>query len=188
MLVDRAGDDSYAAGVYGQGVGLSDGVGILFDLEGSDTYDVLWHGLGAGVHGGVGVLTDAGVGADRYNALGAGHNVLLGAGHDNGVGIFLDEGGDDFYRPVSLSVGAATCGGIGLFVDETGNDRYEGSAARAFGYAENSGCSNPGMALMVDAGGRDVYPPAGAAEESKTWTDGVGGFGLDGEGASGLGR
>ncbi|MEO1338798.1 MAG: hypothetical protein AAFV29_24360 [Myxococcota bacterium] len=187
ILVDHGGDDVYVAGVYGQGVGLAGGVGVLFDHRGEDTYDAYWHAQGAGVHGGVGVLTDAGTDADRYNALDTAHNVVLGAGHDGGVGMFLDEGGDDLYRVVSLSVGAATCGGVGLFVDESGNDRYEGSAIRAFGHVEDVDCAD-GVALMVDAGGLDVYPASGAAEETQTWSDGAGGFGLDGEGVSGLGQ
>lgn len=186
VLVDRAGDDRYRAGVFGQGVGLAEGLGVLVDDRGRDAYDVLWHGQGAGVHAGVGVLVDGGADGDRYGAGAIGENVMMGAGHDRGVGLFFDRGGDDEYALTSLSGGAATCGGVGLFVDEAGNDTYLGSGRLALGRYESAGCTLTGYGLMVDAGGIEAYPAGSAALEMEAWSDGLGGFGLDADGDSGL--
>ena len=186
LLVDRAGDDRYLAGVYAQGVGLAEGVGVLIDVDGRDAYDAVWYGAGAGVHAGVGVLVDRGHAPDRYGAAGSGLNALLGVGHDRAVGVFVDDGGADEYRIASLSAGAATCGSAGIFIDEAGDDAYLGSAARALGHVDPTGCQTLGVGLMIDAGGHEVYPPEGPAGESLVWADGVGGLGVDAEGASGL--
>ena len=185
LLFDQAGDDRYEAGVYGQGVGVSEGVGVLVDGAGRDVYDLVWHGQGAGVHAGVGVLRDRGVDDDRYGATGWGQNVMLGAGHDRAVGLFIDEGGDDEYQLASLTAGAATCGSVGLFADEQGDDRYLGSARWSLGRISADACA-PGVAVMVDAGGSDLYPLGARAADNVVWDDGQGGLGIDDRGVSGL--
>ena len=185
VLLDHSGDDQYEAGVYAQGAGLAEGVGMLLDGAGDDRYDAQWHAIGAGVHGGAGLFFDRGAGRDIYGAAQRGRHVLMGAGHDRGVGVFVDDGGDDYYALTSMSVGAGTCGSVAIFIDELGDDVYVGHGSHALGHFDDSVCGQ-GLGLMVDAGGRDSYPEQADAVEQSAWQCGAGGYGLDGEGPSGL--
>jgi hypothetical protein len=94
-------------------------VSIAIDLDGDDVYET----------------------ADTASpAFGAG---LLG------VGILIDEAGDDRYHGAHLALGAGFCG-IGLLVDRAGNDRYD-----ALTHAQGAGQFGAGM--LVDLRGTDTY-------------------------------
>ncbi|MDW8105569.1 MAG: hypothetical protein RMK92_11200 [Armatimonadota bacterium] len=172
VLVDGAGDDRYACGVFGQGVGYWYGLGILSDGGGSDQYEGVWYVQGASAHFAVGVLEDAG-GNDRYTAT---MNMAQGAGHDFSLGWLIERGGDDHYRAPNLSLGGGNANGIGVFWDAAGDDRYEVQPGITLGRSsigargtlrERALC----LGLFCDTGGKDVYPEAlPFARNDALWT------------------
>lgn len=159
MLLDRAGNDEYEAGVFAQGTGYWYGAGILADSEGDDRYRGAWYVQGAAAHFGAGALRDE-AGNDRYEAT---INVSHGAGHDYSVGLLQDESGHDEYTAANLSLGAANANGIGLFIERSGDDVYHAGPEFNFGGSQvgapDRTLRDVGMSLGVflDLGGRDAY-------------------------------
>lgn len=96
-----------------------------------------------------------------------------------GIGVLAEAGGDDVYRSSANAYGAsassavsvaqgATEGGIGALIDLLGNDRYESRTAITGGAATevDQGDARAGfgepirpIAILLDAGGADVYGP-----------------------------
>lgn len=113
---------------YGQGYGELGAVGILFDESGDDfrkaevTDGVQDEGQlvhGAGLLGGIGILVDVS-GNDRYES----RRLSQGAG-DAGVGIILEEEGDDQYITTEGKCqGYGKFGGLGVLLDNGGEDLY----------------------------------------------------------------
>ena len=58
ILRDDAGNDSYTAEMFAQGVGYYYGIGLLWDRGGNDKYQAVRYAQGNGVHEAVGVLRD----------------------------------------------------------------------------------------------------------------------------------
>lgn len=119
-LVDVAGDDTYSAGVFGQGVGFYLAVGVLADFAGSDTYETFVYGQAQGVHGGMGILTDY-RGNDRHRCQGWN---CLALGVDWGVTWFIDHEGDDEYDVVQNGAAASLGNCVAIFYEASGNDTY----------------------------------------------------------------
>ena len=163
ILRDVSGDDSYEAGVFAQGVGFWQGVGVLSDGAGADEYDAYYYAQGAAAHYAIGLLSDDGLGGDHFNLRTASRYVQLGSGHDFSVGALLNETGDDVYRFAGLSAGASNCNGIGLFIDNGGNDTYQATSdyGSGMGNVGKKCAPNRGEArsigIMIDAGGLDAY-------------------------------
>lgn len=165
VLFDLGGDDNYVAALGGCGAGAF-GFGLLFDAAGADTYRCDAWSVGAGIYGG-GVLIDAGDGWDTYLS----QSLSQGVGGPAGVGLLIDEGGDDLYRangPVPSTYDTPTTymsfsqgvgfgirpydhGGIGVLIDYAGNDRYEG------GEFSQGGGYFWAVGFLHDAGGNDFY-------------------------------
>jgi hypothetical protein len=170
LLFDLAGNDRYACGVFGQGVGYWEGVGLLWDAQGDDAYRGQWYVQGASAHYAIGYLEDEG-GDDRYEAL---LNMALGAGHDFGTGFLMEGGGNDHYTAPNLSLGAGNANGMGWFVDFGGNDRYEsrgitlgqGAEATKGSLRERGIC----LGVFMDMGGQDTYPEAATWARNATRT------------------
>lgn len=172
VLLDRAGNDVYQCGVFGQGAGYWGGAGLLIDLQGNDVYKGVWYVQGAAAHRAVGYLEDRG-GDDQYSAT---MNMALGAGHDFSIGFFYEVSGDDTYDAPSLSLGGGNSNGIGIFLEERGNDRYKIRTNSA-----NLGRANPSdagtlreralcLGLFIDLGGNDTFPPElDFAGNSRSW-------------------
>jgi hypothetical protein len=162
-LVDREGNDTYIADVFGQGAAYWYAAGFLLDGGGHDSYQVYQYGQGAGIHLAVGVMADAG-GDDRYN----GGTLTQAAAHDFGVGLLFDRGGADFFVADTFSQGRAMNNGLALLLEGGGDDRY---AAR-----DNASCQGIGnegghrdygcLGLLLDLGGRDQYS-AGALNDEQ---------------------
>jgi hypothetical protein len=91
VLIDAAGNDTYAAGAYAQGSGAF-GVGVLYDADGTDSYKLGTAGQGSGYFG-IGLQVDGGSGDDRYGV----YTVGQGVGRPKGHGLLLDLGGNDTY-------------------------------------------------------------------------------------------
>lgn len=165
VLFDLDGDDNYASALGGCGAGAF-GFGLLFDAAGTDTYRCDAWSIGAGIYGG-GALIDAGDGWDTYLS----QSLSQGVGGPAGVGLLIDEGGDDLYRangPVPSTYDTPTTymsfsqgvgfgirpydhGGIGALIDYAGNDRYEG------GEFSQGGGYFWAVGFLHDAGGNDFY-------------------------------
>jgi hypothetical protein len=170
IALDREGNDHYEGGDLSCGAGLM-GVGLILDLAGNDSYQGARWTLGAAKYG-FGGIVDLGPGSDTYIS----HEFSQGAGGPRGLGLILDEAGDDLYRangPVpsnwgvparysgrsqgfgtadfSSAVGAYDTGGIGLLCDLAGHDRYEvGEFGQGAGFFY-------GLGILYDRRGRDLY-------------------------------
>lgn len=175
ILHDRAGNDSYSAGVFAQGCGFLGGTGILFDDAGNDSYHAVYYAQGSAAHQAVGILVD-GAGDDSYVTL---RQCAQGSGHDFSLGWLLDLGGNDRYRAERLALGAANENGWGFLVDRGGNDSYEitapPAAADALGAAKESKWGTPredtpALGFFLDAGGNDLYKGVPHAGENQKWT------------------
>ncbi len=169
MLLDRAGDDKYSSGVFGQGVGYWYGTGILLDKTGNDAYNGVWYVQGASAHFALGIVEDLD-GNDTYTAT---MNMAQGAGHDFSIGWLHDSAGNDVYVAPNLSLGGGNANGIGIFWDERGDDSYT-SKGTTLGKANPPGgglrdiilC----LGLFLDTGGKDVYPAdVPIAQNDKKW-------------------
>jgi hypothetical protein len=153
-LMDIAGNDSYVADVYGQGVGYWYSVGMLMDLVGDDTYSVYQYGQGSGIHLSSGLLVDGG-GNDLYT----GYSLVQGNGHDYAVGMLIDHSGRDQYSAEELSQGRGYYNSFGLLVDGLGNDSYLARRANACqGLGHNAAIREyGGIGVLLDLRGKDVY-------------------------------
>ncbi len=163
VLRDLNGDDTYEASVFAQGTGYWQGTGILSDADGADTYDASWYIQGGAAHYAIGILADGGLGDDVFGAARPARNVTLGSGHDYSLGALISEGGDDTFHMTSLSAGASNCNGIGLFVDNAGDDHYIARSDYSSGMGNVSGeCLDArpqavSIGVMLDAAGLDTY-------------------------------
>jgi hypothetical protein len=184
VLLDRAGDDTYTAGTFAQGVGYWWGLGLLLDGGGADAYRSAYFAQGSAAHFALGLLYDRD-GDDRYVldspadlAAGFGSGAGLGYGWDHAVGMLLDETGNDLYEADKTALGVAHRRSFALFADGAGNDRYRLSAGRGVASSlgrvdDNPGGLEPGpgakspwraagrspqAGLFVDLGGKDAYP------------------------------
>lgn len=163
ILHDVAGDDQYDASVFAQGTGYWEGTGILSDAQGADRYDAAWYVQGGVAHYAIGMHVDLGDEGDEFNQLRDSVSVNQGSGHDYSLGVLINEGGDDTYRITGLSSGASNCNGIGLFVDNEGNDLYLAVADLSSGIGNISNeclAARPdavSIGIMLDAGGTDEY-------------------------------
>ena len=101
--------------------------------------------FGCGVCG-CGITWSAGAADEEREA----EDWAMGAGLF-GMGVLIDEGGNDVYRARSAAQGCG-CFGVGMLLDASGNDRYELSA----GDGQGLGAPN-GIGVLADRSGDDVY-------------------------------
>lgn len=153
-LIDLAGNDTYTADVFGQGVGYYYSAGFLLDGSGNDRYSVYQYGQGCGIHLSLGLLADAS-GDDIYS----GYILSQGAAHDYAVGMLFDHEGDDTYTADHHAQGRALNNAFALLVDRAGNDAYFGrQREQTQGVGNEGGFRDYGsLALLLDLGGKDVY-------------------------------
>jgi hypothetical protein len=172
LLLDASGHDLYEATRVGQGAAFL-GVGGLFDARGNDTYRMGLYGQGFGGVGGVGVLRDY-EGGDRYLAsplvvdvirYEAHHDSFLqGASLGNrpdqsgGIGLLLDDEGNDLYDADIFGQGTAYWFGLGVLLDRKGHDVYAG-----YQYAQGAGI-HYGLGLLLDEAGEDTYRARGVSQ------------------------
>ncbi|MBN1269639.1 MAG: hypothetical protein JXB04_08630 [Kiritimatiellae bacterium] len=153
-LVDSAGNDTYQADVFGQGVSYWYSAGLLLDLGGNDTYTVHHYGQGSGIHLSSGLLYDR-EGHDVYT----GYILAQGNAHDYAVGMLFDQGGDDTYTADHHAQGRALNNGLALLIDSGGSDAYFGRQPDQCQGAGNDGghreCGS--LALLLDLAGKDSY-------------------------------
>lgn len=130
MLWDAAGDDAYrleANATRGIAHASSGGIAVLVDLAGNDTFDAGESAIGHSETGGVALLVDA-AGRDSYAA---GEDALA-ASRLGRLAAVLDLAGDDALAYGNFSAGASA-GGVAVLLDREGNDRH---AARERGTSQ----------------------------------------------------
>jgi hypothetical protein len=172
LIVNRKGDDRYLCSYGGQGLGLFGGAGILIDEAGNDFYqlgglepdfrDPLKSTLSMGQGFGQGIRPEG-----NRNGVPGGVGMLIdeegddtyiadyfaqGAAYYYGLGIFNDMAGNDQYISGRYSQGAGIHSSVGVLIDERGNDSYYAS----FGVAQGMG-HDFGVGFFEDDGGNDQY-------------------------------
>lgn len=192
VIVDFAGDDVYqTAGVGGPGAGLL-GIGILIDRAGNDRYcqglsprfQPRLHtrqslvrpdpeGVQTGLvpfpllYGNPDKPAEPGVALDAGFAFGAGFL---------GIGVLVDEAGDDLYLGQKFAFGCGFWHGVGVLHDAGGNDVY------AAGLASIGAGINGAFGLLDDRAGDDHYQCLGSFESAysggQTWDNGYMGSGI----------
>lgn len=124
---------------------------LIIDLNGDDEY-LGKIAAGASLTQPISVVLDLG-GNDIYDNNG--YTATQGSGI-LGVGILVDNNGDDIYTARSFSQGAALFGG-GALIDVWGNDTYTSSTtSQASGYF--------GSAFLFDLNGNDKYSALGYSQ------------------------
>ncbi|MBN2082560.1 PDZ domain-containing protein [bacterium] len=176
LLIDIAGDDyRYCKGKYPTGYGdpgifdswgqgcaqgfrslASGGIAGIIDLAGCDYNEAGNFSQGGGYYFGLGFFHDRGWENDRY--LGSRYNQGFCA--HQAVGVFLEDGGDDWYSTrQAVAQGLAWDECATVFIDYAGDDVYQGGT----GFSQGASAHNA-FCLMWDRGGRDsyLYPPGQA--------------------------
>ena len=176
ILCDLAGNDSYYADIYGQGVSYWYSLGMLLDLSGNDTYRIYHYGQGAGIHLSPAILADWS-GDDNYTS----HGLCQGSAHDYGVGLLFDKAGNDHYTADEIAQGSVVYNATGIFVDSVGDDLYAGRDAKQCQAAGHDGVRREygAVGLFCDLGGHDAY--VGGGRDNFVWLKPLYGTGVDTE-------
>jgi len=159
LLIDGAGDDTYSAGVMAQAHGYWYGTGVLIDYGGDDEYRAAWYGQSTSAHFGLSYFRDV-EGNDRYETL---ISQNLGNGRDLSLSFFEDDQGDDIYKVVDRGGGCGNINGVGIFLDLAGEDYYTIASKVSMGIANLEAYTSMirreihTVGLFVDGGGRDTY-------------------------------
>ncbi len=163
IVIDLAGNDQYVSRKsFSQGAGVF-GIGILVDCAGDDVYEATHLSQGAGFFG-CGLLADYG-GRDRFVA-----DTFAQGAAEFGAGILWQRGGDTTYRAARSAQGFGGTQGLGLLLDEAGNDSYFAggkypcdwlpghnfSLAQGFGYGMRP-FAGGGIGILCDLAGNDHY-------------------------------
>jgi hypothetical protein len=156
LLVDLSGSAREASGIGATSANRSLSIALLFGAssveqgKGYQPDTSFWKewsrpSVAAGVLG-CGIAYSAGDSSTSYNADSWG----LGAGLF-GLGMLVDEGGDDSYSIREMGEGAAYFG-AGLLLDAAGNDRYELRGGDGQGHGGPNG-----IGVLADRSGNDRY-------------------------------
>lgn len=144
LIVDTAGNDSYAGGAANRDI--NHGISVILDLAGKDKYispPGKVPSFGAGIFG-YATLIDV-QGDDIYEAQYASQGIGI-----FGTGILYDVQGEDTYQGISHLQGSGTFGS-GLLIDNAGSDRYS-----LYRYGQGYGFTK-GIGLLLDSVGDDKY-------------------------------
>lgn len=164
LIVDFAGDDSYASPARGPASALL-GVSLIVDQVGNDLYEGAERSCGVGVMG-VGLIVDK-AGADTYR----GTRWSIGTAF-YGLGAIIDSGNEsDTYIAELMSQGVGGPRGFGAIIDQNGRDLYRvngpapsayGTPAVFVGFSQGVGVGvrlydSGGIGVISDLGGDDRY-------------------------------
>ncbi len=164
LLVDRSGNDDYTSFGYAVGFGGPLGIGAVIDLAGHDAYQC-GNRYASGYNQADAPGAKPGEARFQYDCFGIG----VGAGQRllpkqeppvvedvaGGIGLVLDQEGNDRYASANFSQGLGYYFGAGINIDESGDDVYE--AAR---YGQGA-AAHFGVGLFVDRAGADRYGSSG---------------------------
>lgn len=132
-------NDIYRCDRQSQGFASTFGAGLLYDRAGSDTY-----------RSGGGYLHKP-LRPDDFQSLSQGFSIGFRPRAGGGVGILIDEEGNDFYDAEIYAQGTSYWYSVGLLHDRAGNDRY-----LAAQYAQGAGV-HLAVGSLWDRGGNDHY-------------------------------
>lgn len=169
VVIDWDGDDHYLTKEgFSQGAGVLGG-GFLIDLGGKDIFSTHNGGQGMGFFG-VGILINKG----KESILKAGRYAQgIGA---FGIGILLNRDGGTTYQSTGYGQGLGLFNGVGIVIDDSGNDNYMlGGLEADFRDPEHSTVSmgqgfgkgvrpergitgvSGGIGMLIDVNGDDTY-------------------------------
>lgn len=132
-------NDIYVCRRQSQGFASTFGAGLLFDAAGSDTYR-------AG-----GFYRHSPLLPNDFQALSQGFSIGFRPRAAGGVGILIDESGNDFYAAEVYAQGTSYWYSIGFLFDGAGNDEYIATQ-----YAQGAGV-HLSVGTLWDQGGNDHY-------------------------------
>ncbi len=164
VLLDLSGNDDYGSFGYAIGFGGPLGIGAVVDLTGNDAYQ-----CGSRYASGYNRVDtpDAKPGEARYQydcfGIGAGVGQRLLPKQEppvvedvaGGIGLVLDQEGDDRYTSSNFSQGVGYYFGAGIKMDEHGHDVHDGAR-----YGQGA-AAHFGVGLFVDRAGADRYGSTG---------------------------
>ncbi len=182
LLLDAAGNDVYFSGLLAQGVGLTKGLGALIDSRGNDYYytggkypdfrdpdksfQSMSQGMGMGIRPEESIVgASGGVGVlidEKGNDHYQGDYFSQGSGYYFSLGFLCDKDGADRYFAGRYAQGAGIHSAIGLLEDKSGDDRYECSLGVSQGCGHDTG-----IGFLADYSGNDTY-------HSETSSQGIG--------------
>lgn len=160
LLVEGREDDRYRLGKQGQGYGRTAGYGVLRDRGGNDVYETgtKYESMYSQWTGGRKVYWSFAQGCGfgfycRYDEKtpDGGSRLVTREMFPGGVGLLLDDEGDDAYRASMYGQGTAYFYGLGLCVDRAGNDSYTAS------WYGQGAAPHFAAGVLADGGGDDTY-------------------------------
>lgn len=174
VLCDTGGSDRYEAGNFAQGGGYYFAWGSLIDLgQGDDRYGGSRYAQGWAAHSALGGFWDEG-GNDRYTTM---IGASTSAAWDLCATAFMDDAGDDRYLGMAnLCNGGSAQNGLALFFDHGGRDYYRLPPGKA---GPNNYHGGHSLSIFVDAGStgdRYTYTPLA---DGKARVEGVAGVQID---------
>jgi hypothetical protein len=193
FLYHSDGNGVYKARKFSQGMGQM-GIGLMVNRKGDDRYLCSYRGQGLGLFGGAGILLDEG-GNDYYQLGGLEPDfrdpfkstVSMGQGFGQGVrpekdrngvpggiGMLIDEEGDDTYIADYFAQGASYYYGLGILNDMSGNDQYISGR-----YSQGAGIHSS-IGVLIDQKGNDFYYASFGVAQGMGHDFGVGFFEDDG--------
>ncbi|MFH1864366.1 MAG: hypothetical protein ABIK85_00655 [Candidatus Eisenbacteria bacterium] len=143
---DAGGNDIYHAALFSQAFGFVRGAGLLHDVAGNDVYF-------AG-----GKYTDEIRYFDHYTSLSQGFGFGWRPDASGGIGILVDEAGNDTYVTDIFGQGSSYWFAVGGLVDYRGNDHYV-----SYQYAQGAG-THITVAALIDCEGDDNYVSKGVSQ------------------------
>lgn len=174
LLIDEKGDDLFSAAQFAQGFAGPRAVAAVVDVRGADRYITdrsrpsgygtpgVYKGWAQGAGCGLRGFAAGGLGLLLDNAGNdeyRGGNFSQGVGYFFGLGGLVDRSGHDRYMATRYSQGTAAHQAVGVLIDESGDDTYEGRIAA------NQGASwDASIGLLIDHRGDDDYRGAGLAQ------------------------
>jgi HEAT repeats len=132
-------NDTYLCARQSQGFASTFGIGLLYDRAGSDTYKVGGRYLHAPLL------------PNDFQSLSQGFSIGFRPRAGGGVGILMDEEGNDFYSAEVYAQGVGYWYSMGLLFDGGGNDSYHATQ-----YAQGAGV-HLAIGSLWDVGGDDHY-------------------------------
>ncbi|HEX2022168.1 MAG TPA: hypothetical protein VHH36_05605, partial [Candidatus Thermoplasmatota archaeon] len=179
LVIDAGGSDLYLNNAGGNNLGAGNACpDVLFSAPPPSRVNVP-----------ATALVDLGNGDDRYGSAATPRSCGANGGAVEGVGLLLDEGGNDTYLGGGYGVnGGGAFGGIGALLDLAGNDAYSVAGAGTNGGGSTTNFGLPGVGFLLDLRGNDTYSAygygvnGGAYGASSALQGGSQGFLVDGAG------
>ncbi len=132
-------NDTYRCARQSQGFASTFGAGLLFDRTGNDVYSAGGHYLHRPLR------------PNDFQSLSQGFSIGFRPRAGGGVGMLIDDEGNDFYDAEIYAQGTSYWYSVGLLADRAGNDRY-----LAAQYAQGAGV-HLSIGTLWDRGGDDHY-------------------------------